>query len=728
MIEYMLSQLNILENNEEESPILKSSLMEADKIHIAHEVKRFMDEMPGGFFIYHADGNEEIIYANKALLRIFMCDTMKEFRQLTGNSFRGLVHPEDLEEVEESIRDQIDKSQYDLDYVEYRIIRKDGAIRWLEDYGHFVRSKSSGDIFYVFVGDSTEKRERLLSERAALVYQSMAKEQELQALVEQYDKELKIIRQEHLQRLEVIEGLSINYDSIFYVNLDTDKIIPYRLSSQTGNLLEANLREKKFSQCIQSYADTWVYSEDYHMFLQVISPKEIREKLSKTKTFYINYRVFNGTEMQYIQVRIVNTGNSDNVSQFVMGFQRVDKEIQYEMEKKKVVEEALSRAQSANNVKNAFLSNMSHDMRTPLNAIFGFTTLAKMESGDREAVQSYLDQIEVSSRQLLRLIDDILELSWMESAQVDLLEEQYNLQDLLQDVCNEMMPQAQEKGIVLSLNFADTKHSSVYGDRARLNQVLKYIVNNGIKYTEYGGKVTVDVTEKEVLPNNYVVYEFKISDTGIGIEKEFLKHIFEPFEREKNSTLSGIHGAGLGLTIAKNIVDRMGGTIGVHSVVGQGSQFTVILRFQTEEGVMSCSGQDKISAGKVENRRILVAEDNEINREIETELLESLGLVVDTAEDGSIAVEKISGAAPGYYSLVLMDIQMPIMDGYQATRTIRRFQDPKLASIPIVALSANAMEKDIRMAHESGMNAHVAKPFDLDNLAEVISKFIPEIQ
>ena len=237
MIEYMLSQLNILENNEEESPILKSSLMEADKIHIAHEVKRFMDEMPGGFFIYHADGNEEIIYANKALLRIFMCDTMKEFRQLTGNSFRGLVHPEDLEEVEESIRDQIDKSQYDLDYVEYRIIRKDGAIRWLEDYGHFVRSKSSGDIFYVFVGDSTEKRERLLSERAALVYQSMAKEQELQALVEQYDKELKIIRQEHLQRLEVIEGLSINYDSIFYVNLDTDKIIPYRLSSQTGNLL-----------------------------------------------------------------------------------------------------------------------------------------------------------------------------------------------------------------------------------------------------------------------------------------------------------------------------------------------------------------------------------------------------------------------------------------------------------------------------------------------------------
>lgn len=728
MIEYMLSQLHLLENNEDESQILKNSLMEEEEIHIAYEVKKFMDEMPGGFFIYHAYGNEEIIYANKALLRIFMCDTMKEFRQLTGNSFRGLVHPEDLEEVEESITDQIAKSQYDLDYVEYRIIRKDGAIRWIEDYGHFVRSKSSGDIFYVFVGDSTEKRERLLSERAALVCQSLAKEQELQALVEQYDKELKIIRQEHLQRLEVIEGLSINYDSIFYVNLDTDKMIPYRLSSRAENLFEANLKEKKFGQCIQNYADTWVYPEDYHMFLQAMSPKDIREKLSKKRTFYINYRVVNGTEMQYIQVRIVNTGDSDTISQLVMGFQRVDEEIRYEMEKKKVVEEALSRAQSANNAKNVFLSNMSHDMRTPLNAIFGFTALAKMEANDSESVRSYLEQIEVSSHQLLRLIDDILELSWMETAQIRLLEEQYSLPDLLQDVCNEMMPQAQEKSILLSLNFADGKHSSVYGDRDRLKQVLKYIVNNGIKYTENGGKASIDVTEKELLPNDYVVYEFKISDTGIGIKEEFLKHIFEPFEREKNSTLSGIHGTGLGLTIAKNIVDRMGGTIEVHSVVGQGSQFTVILKFRTEESVTSFAGQDRISDGKLENRRILVAEDNEINREIETELLESLGLIVDTAENGSIAVEKVSGADPGYYSLVLMDIQMPVMDGYQATRMIRKFQDSKLASIPIVALSANAMEKDIRMARESGMNAHVAKPFDLDNLAEVISKFIPEIQ
>lgn len=692
MIEYMLSKLDSLE---------APSLQESQSIYMAQEVRKFMDEMPGGFFIYHADGNEEIIYANKALLRIFKCDTMEEFRILTGNSFKGLVHPEDLDQVEESIREQIEKSQYDLDYVEYRIIQKDGGIRWVEDYGHFIRSKTSGDIFYVFVGDSTEKRERLLAENLTL-------------------------HQEHLRRLEIIEGLSINYDSIFYVDLDKDKVMPYRLSNRTGNIFTGLSQEQSFSWCMKTYADTCVYSEDRQMFLDTLSQTYIRERLAKSKTFYMNYRATDGSDMLYIQVRIVNTGDTGRVSPVLLGFQRVDKEIQYEMEKKKVMEEALTRATSANRAKSVFLSNMSHDMRTPLNAIFGFTALAKMCLEDSDEILNYLEQIEASGQQLLHLIDDVLELSWMETEEIRLLDEKCCLHELLKGLCNELMPQAEEKNLHFSLDFVNVKHNTVYSDGQRLKQVLKYIVGNAITYTEDGGRVSVDVTEKEALPNHYVVYEFKVSDTGIGISEEFQRHIFDPFEREKNTTLSGIHGTGLGLTIAKNIVDRMGGTIDLYSVLGQGSQFTVTLKFRTEYGPQPFSELGRVSGESLKNRRILVVEDNEINREIETELLESLGLIVDTAVDGSIAVEKVASADPEYYSLVLMDIQMPVMDGYQATRTIRKLGDPKLAGIPIVALSANALEKDIRMAQESGMNAHVAKPFDLENLSQVISKYILE--
>lgn len=724
MIEYMLSQLNLLENNGDMAADNKSPLLDEKDKEIACEVKKFMDQMPGGFFIYRADGNEEIIYANEALLRIFMCDTLKEFRQLTGNSFRGLVHPEDLEEVEKSIRKQIAESRFDLDYVEYRIIRKDGAIRWLEDYGHFVKSKS-GDIFYVFVGDSTEKRERLLAERNAIIFESQAKEQEMQAVMEQYDKELKVIRQEHLRRLEVIEGLSINYDSIFYVDLDADKIVPYRISYRVGNLFHKNFEEREYSRCRKSYADAWVYHEDYPMFIQAMSPEYIRERLAEEPTFYINYRVNDKEEMLYLQMRIANTGDMSHISQIVIGFQRVDKEIQYEIEKKKVVEDALNRARAANLSRSTFLSNMSHDMRTPLNAILGFTALAKKNQDNKSALLSYMNRIEASGQQLLSLINDVLELSWMETDHIQILQEVCSIPELLEKFYGEMASEAMKKNIAFSLETAGIRDANVYCDEDKLRQVLRYIAGNAIKYTGHGGSVCVAVTQSETQPNEYGVYQFKVSDTGIGISEEFQKHIFDPFEREKNTTLSGVHGAGLGLTIAKNIVEMMGGTITLHSVPGEGSQFTVTLKLRMQKGVSALPAQEEANQDGMQNKKILLVEDNEINREIETDLLESLGIIVETAENGSIAVKKVEDAPAGYYALVLMDIQMPVMDGYQATEAIRALKDPGRAQVPIVALSANAFEEDVRRAYESGMNAHVAKPFDLDYLSEAIFKYVP---
>ena len=219
-------------------------------LQMAAEIRKFMDEMPGGFLIYHADGKEEIIYANLALLRIFQCADLAEFRSWTGNSFQGIVHPDDLKAVEISIAKQVAESQYDLDYVEYRIIRRDGSIGWVEDHGHFIHS-DAGDIFYVFISDATEKRNRLAQ-----------KEERFQNLIEQYDQERSLINQEYLRRLEVIEGLSVNYESILYADLDTDNILPYRLSSRTKHQFGEKFQERSFLWYTSDYVKTWVHSED----------------------------------------------------------------------------------------------------------------------------------------------------------------------------------------------------------------------------------------------------------------------------------------------------------------------------------------------------------------------------------------------------------------------------------------------------------------------------------
>ena len=292
----------------------------------------FMDEIPGGFLIYHADQGEEVIYANQALLRMFQCGTMEEFRAFTGNSFRGMVYPEDLEEVEESIRAQIAASQYDLDYVEYRIRRKDGAVRWIEDYGHFLHLEQVGDIFYVFLGDATEKRDRIMTEKTRLVNEKLAGEQKLQTLIEEYDKERSLINQEYLRRLEVIEGLSVNYESICYVDLDIDQIVPYRLSVRTSPLFHGRLQPQQYTKYTSDYVEAWVHPEDREAVLESVEPDYIREKLSAAKTYYVNYRVLVKEEQQYIQLRVVNVGRSSGVSQVVLGYRRIDAELQRQME------------------------------------------------------------------------------------------------------------------------------------------------------------------------------------------------------------------------------------------------------------------------------------------------------------------------------------------------------------------------------------------------------------
>lgn len=697
-IEYIMTLLDLPENRDTDIADLFANDGQASQgsgsLSAAYEMIQFMDEMPGGFLIYHADGEEQIIYANKALLRIFGCDSLRDFRDLTGNSFKGIVHEEDLATVEASIHEQIATSQYDLDYVEYRITRKDGTVRWVEDYGHFIHSASMGDIFYVFISDTTEEKE--------------------------------IINQEHLRRLEVIEGLSINYESILFADLDENKITPYRLSSRTRRQFDYKYKACGFLWYISDYVNTWVYPEDRERVLNATSPEYIKKKLSENKTYYINYRIIMEGRIQFLHLRIVNVGSPNHISQIVMGYRRIDEEILREVEQKQILEDALSSANLAIVAKNAFLSNMSHDMRTPLNAIFGYTALAKNHIEDQQLTNRYLDEIDLSSHQLLDLIDKVLEIAWTESNDIRIAELECNLIDIMQEIYDSLYPLTVDKNISFSLSHIELKHPDVYSDPDRLRQLLQYLINNAIKYTKNDGKVDLSIQELDDHSNDHAVYQFVVQDTGIGISEEFLDHIFEPFEREKNTTLSNIHGAGLGLTIAKSIANMMGGDIKVSSAVDEGSTFTVTLRLRIQANPVPHT-VNTARSGSYEDltgRRILLVEDNEINLEIETEILKSTGFLIETAEDGSIAVEMIKNSKPGYYSLVLMDIQMPIMNGYQAASAIRRLEDPDLAHIPIIALSANAFESDKQMSYESGMDEHLTKPIDIPMLLETISRIL----
>ncbi len=729
LIEYVLTLLSLPEYNiadigqqvSQDALADNSFFRDPENIRMAHEMIKFMDEMPGGFLIYKANDKEEIIYANQALLRIFLCRTFKEFQEITGNSFRGMVYHKDLDHVEQSIKEQIADSQYDLDYVEYRIVCKDGSIRWIEDYGHFIHSDAVGDIFYVFLGDATEKKKRYLQEKVALINE---KDQILKSLIEEYDKERKIINQEHLRRLEVIEGLSVNYESILYADLDTDRVFPYRLSSRTKRQFNKKYQSLGFHWYLSNYVNTWVHPEDRKQISKLTAPEYIRKKLSNRKTYYINYRVLKNGKLQYLQLRIVNVGSEQHISQIVLGYRKVDIEVQREMEQKQILQEALKNANLAIVARNTFLSNMSHDIRTPLNAIFGFTDLAKKHITDIEAVQSYLSKIEHSSRQLLGLMEKVLELSWTESNEIKIDEYECNLDEILKEVYQELLPLAKEKNISFTLDDTKLKHSVIYSDPGRLTQLFQYLTDNAVSYTEAGGQVEIIVTEQEMLPNQYIVYEFVFKDTGIGIGKDFLSHIFEPFEREKNTTFSGIHGTGLSLTIAKNIVTSMGGTIEVDSAAGKGSTFTVTLRLRIPDNSANISEHSENTTFQPMNHKILLVEDNMINLEIETEILQGLGFFIDTAVNGSIAVEKLKNSKPGDFDLVLMDIQMPVMDGRKAAKAIRNLKNPLLAGIPIIALSANAFESDRQLSIESGMDAHLTKPIDIPLLLETIAKVI----
>ncbi len=395
-------------------------------------------------------------------------------------------------------------------------------------------------------------------------------------------------------------------------------------------------------------------------------------------------------------------------------------------EKENLLESALRRAESAKAARNAFLSNMSHDIRTPLNAIIGYTDLIRNHLADSDKVADYAGKIRMSGKQLLSIVNESLEVTRMESGRVSLAEEPCSLENLLAEVAQAMESAMKIKAITFEVDNSCVHHFAVIADYVRLEEILCQLLDNALKYTYPNGWIRLSVKEEETGFLGYGRYQFIVEDNGIGISGEFMDVLFEPFKRENNTTQSRVAGTGLGLTLVKGLVDMMDGTIDVQSEPGKGSCFTVNLFLKRQKELEKespdaaglCSGpQREIS---LRGKRILLVEDNEINREIAEELLIAEGYVVETAENGKVALEMFQHSAPGYYFLILMDIQMPVMDGYEATRAIRNLENAELAQVPIITLSANAFAEDYRDSLEAGVNAHFPKPIDMENLQRLI--------
>ena len=662
-------------------------------------------------------------------------------------------------------------------------------------------------------------------------------------------------------QLVIVDALSRDYLNVYAVNTKEDTAKVVKMEGYVTSGLEKDFQKTfSYTPLVKQYVKERVYSEDQQKLLEALSIEKVTEKLKSDAEYMGSYRVsIDGTIQNYQFTYIKVEGKRSQKGFTVLaGFRNIDEIVREEQEQKEILAEALAQAQHANHAKTVFLNNMSHDIRTPMNAIIGFTSLAATHIDKGETVRSYLDKIMTSSKHLLSLINDVLDMSRIESGKVSINEEEVSLPEIMHDLKTIVQSDIKAKQFEFYIDTLDVTNETIICDKLRLNQVLLNILSNSMKYTKAGGTVSVRIIQTDSGEDGYASYQFRIKDNGIGMSEEFLKHLFEPFERERTATVSGIQGTGLGLAITKNIIDMMNGTVEVKSEVGKGTEFIVSFRFRTvkqpqitehleklvnlralivdddlnvcmsvskmlssigmnpdwttqgkeavvrtefameenkpysayiidwlmpdmngievvrrirkvigdaatiiiltaydwadieqeakEAGVTAfCAKpiflselhkiltapyaeleedaeeeQDKTLKGK----KILLVEDNEINQEIAREILQGAGLVIDIVDDGIEAVDTMKNVEPGTYDMILMDIQMPIMDGYEATRQIRALEDSERSSIPIVAMTANAFDEDRKMAMEAGMNGHVAKPIDVSELMDTLKEIL----
>lgn len=662
--------------------------------------------------------------------------------------------------------------------------------------------------------------------------------------------------------LAIVEALSRDYSNVLVINADTGNTGFIKLSGFVpGAKAESSEEEQPYAEILENYVNLKVHPEDRNFVLGTFSLANIQKQLEGKGEFNGTYRVLEDGVEHHFQFTFVRPhGKGGRAYDLILaGIRNIDEMIRHEEEQKKALAEALAQSRYASAAKTAFLNNMSHDIRTPMNAIIGFTSLAASNVENVSMVQRYLGKIMTSGNHLLSLINDVLDMTRIESGKVKIEEKEVRLPEILHDLRTIFQADVRAKQLDFQIDTLNVVNENIFCDRLRLNQVLLNILSNAMKYTPPGGKVSCRVIQLAPASDGRATFQFRVRDSGIGMSAEFLKHVFEPFEREHTTTVSGIQGTGLGLAITKNIVDMMGGSIEVESESGKGSEFAVTLNFRVTgeneadkllpqfEGVRALVVDDDIntctSLGKMLSemglrpdwttlgkealvraqfaieqkesygaffidwvmadmngielvrrlrktvpaevpiiiltaydwtdveeegreagvtafcskpvflselkkvlaepgqqkeqeeeqpkgkesffgKRILLAEDNEMNQEIAQMILENAGFKLDIVENGELAVEKMRDMPQGSYDLILMDVQMPVMNGYDATKAIRGLDDPAKAQIPIIAMTANAFEEDREEAMSVGMNGYVAKPIDIKKLMETLDAIL----
>ena len=391
---------------------------------------------------------------------------------------------------------------------------------------------------------------------------------------------------------------------------------------------------------------------------------------------------------------------------------------------KKAAEEAFQVAQEANRSKSSFLANMSHDIRTPMNAIIGITSLIRSDAGDKGKVIEYVDKIDTSSQHLLGIINDVLDMSKIEAGKTVFKYSDFSIVEFIQELDTIFHSQIYEKKQIFTITKENIQHEWVNGDRVHLMQIFSNLLSNAIKYTQEGGEIQLLAEECESNSSVYAKYRFLVSDNGMGMSADFKNTIFDTFTREENSLTNKIQGTGLGMAITKNLVDSMGGTLDVESEPGQGSCFEIFMDLKiAEEGSASPVLQaetDEQDGNILQGMKFLCAEDNELNAEILTELLKLEGAECTICENGEEILKAFEQSVPGDYDMILMDVQMPVMNGYEATKAIRRSSHKLAKTIPIIAMTANAFSEDIQHSLAAGMNAHVSKPVEMKVLEKTI--------
>lgn len=539
------------------------------------------------------------------------------------------------------------------------------------------------------------------------------------------------------ERASIINTLSGLYFAVYYIDMKNQTFRMITQRQEVGEVLGASV---DYTVGISTYARNFIHSEDQQEYLEIMDYKNVMKSLDREHpTISMEYRSMPKDDdekqsVQWIRATVVMAEEENGKPKTALYVaQDVTDVKQKETRERQILKEAYDAAKQASMAKSDFLSKMSHDIRTPLNAIIGMTAIAGTYINEPDRMTDCLNKINLSGKHLLALINDVLDMSKIESGKMNLTEEEFTIPELVENLLAMVRPSIEEKQHQLVVDIEEVRQKTVIGDMVRLQQVFVNLLSNSIKYTPAGGKIRLEIKEKKSGIEGYGCYKFMVEDNGIGMSEEFQRKLYEPFCREEDSRISKIEGTGLGMTIAQNIISMMNGTISVESRPDQGSKFEVTLYLKQqkesapEKEIMAKThpeSDEKSNILNLQGRRILLVEDNELNREIAVEIVGMTGATVETACDGQEAVNRFVEHEAGYYDLIFMDIQMPVLNGHEAAKAIRKSGKSDAAAIPIVAMTANAFSEDIIASQQAGMNQHISKPLYVEELMNCMKYWI----